>query len=234
MAGTFLQQFGHDIVLLHFIDKIIKKRRKELFYIVSPAMGPKIDIHFWNPEKNEYTSGYNISQHNFIPELSLRLKFSEDIIKRLNKESSYKTLEWYQKLSHKINKDLKKFVVDYCGLVEENTGDLPDVMGFDKDGKETIWAELKFEGFGKKARKSVLKQFSLAKKRNIPFYLIIPKKPVYGGELTNFWIRKNLPLEMIIFKFTSKTGLVTPKKSEINFIKVKKEPSNGKNYNTNK
>ena len=222
MAGTFLQQFGHDIVLLHFIDRALKRRHKELFYIVSPAMGPKIDIHFWNPEKDEYTSAYSISSKNFIPEFNLRLNLDKDVMEKLNKQVNYQSLEWYKKISQKIGEDLKEFVMKICNFVEDKTGDLPDVIGIGENGKETIWAELKFEGFGKKARESVLKQFGLAKKRNLPFYLVIPKKPMYGGELTNTWIQKNIPLEMKVYKFALTKEIITPKKSEIQFVDATK------------
>jgi hypothetical protein len=222
MAGTFLQQFGHDVVLLHFIDSVLKKRHKDLFYIVSPAIGPKIDIHFWNPEENEYTSAYGISRPEYIPELYERKNYGKEIFDRMNKESYYSEQRWYQELSRQLNRDLKKFVLGYCNNVERVTGDLPDVMGFDKNGKETIWAELKFEGFGRKARESVLKQFGLAREKDLPFYLVIPKKPIYGGELTNTWIQKNLPLEMRVYKFVLTTEIITPKKNQVHFVDLTK------------
>jgi len=218
--GTLLQELGHDVVLLHFIDRVLKKGRKDLFYIVSPATGPKIDIHFWNYKKDEYTSAFNISGVRYIPEFSLRLKFGKDIVAKLNRESDYQTLGWYQKLSQRLNRDLKEFVIKQSNFVEKNSGNLPDIIGVDKAGKETIWAELKFEGFGKKARASVLRQFESAQKRDIPFYLVIPEKPLYGREITNSWIQRNLPSEMKVYKFILKTEVITPKRSQVDFIKV--------------
>lgn len=221
--GTLLQEFGHDIVLLHFIDSVLKKRDKELFYIVSSAVGPKVDIHFWNPEKNEYTSAYGLSRTEYMPELYERKNYSKEIFDMMDKESHYLEQKWYQKLSRELNRDLKEFVLEYCNNVEKVAGDLPDVMGFDKEGKKTIWAELKYEGFGTKARESVLKQFNLSKDRGIPFLLVIPKRALYAREITNNWINNNLPPEMKVYKFDVDTQIVLPKRSQIQFIEVVRE-----------
>ena len=221
--GTLLQQFGHDTVLLYFIDRILKKRGRELFYIISPAEGPKIDIHFWNPEENEYTSAYGMSRTDYIPELYERKNYSKEIFDRMNKESHYSDQRWYQELSRQLNRDLKEFVLEYCNSIEKITCDLPDVMGFDKEGKETIWTELKYEGFGTKARESVLKQFNLSKERGIPFLLVIPKRALYAREITNNWINDNLPPEMKVYKFDVDTQIVLPKRSQIQFIEVVRE-----------
>lgn len=221
--GTLLQQFGHDTVLLYFIDRILKKRSRELFYIVSPAEGPKIDIHFWNPKGNEYTSAYGLSRPEYIPELYERKNYSKEIFDRMNRESRYSEQRWYQELSRQLNRDLKEFVLEYCNNIEKITGDLPDVMGFEKEGKETIWAELKFEGFGTKARESVLKQFRLSKEKGIPFLLVIPKRPLYAREITNNRINENLPPEMKVYKFDMNIQTVLPKRSQIQFIEVSRE-----------
>jgi len=218
--GTLLQELGHDIILLHFIDIILKRRNKKLFYIVSPAEGPKIDIHFWNPKKNEYTSAYNISRPEYPPQLYERRNYSKDVFDRMDRESSYSKQKWYQELSQHLGIDLKEFVLEYCNKVEKITGDLPDIIGFDKNAKETLWAEIKYEGFGTKARKAVLKQFELSRKRGVPFLLVIPKKPLYSREITNEWINNNLPLEMKVYKFDIDTQVVLPKKSQIKFIEV--------------
>lgn len=219
--GTLLQQFGHDIVLLHFIDQVLKKQERDgLFFIISPAMGPKIDVHFWNPERNEYTSAYNVSEENFIPEFSLRLNFDRDIATRLDKASAYRNLQWYKNLSQSLKKDLKVFVSALCKRVERETNDLPDVIGVDENGRETIWVELKFEGFSKRARNSVLTQFNAAQKRDVPFHLVLPKNPLYGRGITDSWIRANLPAAMKIYKFASKGSAVIPKGEDIEFIEV--------------
>lgn len=218
--GTLLQQFGHDIVLLHFIDRILMKRNKELFYIVSPAEGPKIDIHFWNSEKDEYTSAYNISRPEYPPELYERKNYSRDIFERMDKESRYSDQKWYKELSKRLNRNLKEFVLKYCNNVEKITHDLPDIMGFDKNAKETIWAEIKYEGFGTKAREAVLKQFELGKERRIPFLLVIPKKPLYSREITDNWINNNLPQEIIVYKFDVNPQIILPKRSQIEFIEA--------------
>jgi len=218
--GTLLQQFGHDIVLLHFIDRVLKNRGKELFYILSPAEGPKIDIHFWNAEENEYTSAYGVSRPDYPPELYERKNYSKEVFDWMDKESHYSEQRWYQELSRQLKRDLKEFVLEYCNNVEKVTGDLPDIMGFDKNGKETLWAELKYEGFGTKARESVLKQFRLSKERGIPFLLVIPKRPLYAREITDKWINDNLPPEMKVYKFDMDNQIVLPNKSQIQFIEV--------------
>ncbi|MCK4297436.1 MAG: hypothetical protein KAW56_00340 [Candidatus Marinimicrobia bacterium] len=221
--GTLLQEFGHDTVLLHFIDRVLKKRVNELFYIVSPAIGPKIDIHFWNSEKNEYTSAYGMSRPEYIPVLYERKNYSKEIFDRMNKESRYLGQRWYRELSRQLNRDLKEFVKEYCNNVEKITGDLPDVMGFDKNGKETLWAELKFEGFGKKARETVLRQFRLSKERGITFLLVIPKIPLYSREIKDNWINNNFPKEITVYKFDNDIQTVLPKRSKIQFIEVGRE-----------
>jgi len=218
--GTLLQEFGHDIVLLHFIDKILKKEGRELFYIVSPAEGPKIDIHFWNSKEDEYTSAYGVSHPEYIPELYERKNYSREIFDKMNKESRYLEQKWYQELSRQLNKDLKEFVLGYCNDAEKIIGDLPDIMGFEKNEKETIWAEVKFEGFGTEARESVLKQFKLSKERGIPFLLVIPKRPPYSREITNKWIDKNLPQDIKVYKFDMDIEAVIPKRSQIQFLEV--------------
>jgi len=221
--GTLLQELGHDIALLHFIDKVLKNRGKEFFFIVSSAWGPKIDIHFWNPEANEYTSAYGVSRLEYPPEIYERKNYSKEVLTKMNKESRYSEQKWYRELSRELKRNLKEFVLEYCNNVEKVTGDLPDVMGFDKNGKETIWAELKFEGFGTKARESVLKQFRLSKEREIPFLLVIPKRPLYAREITDNWINNNLPPEMKVYKFDTNIQIVLPKRSQIQFIEVVRE-----------
>lgn len=215
--GTLLQELGHDTVLLYFIDKVLKRGRKNLFYIVSPAEGPKIDIHFWNPEKNEYTSAYNVSRPEYPPELNERKNYSKDVFNKMDKESHYLQQKWYKELSRQLNKDLKTFVLEYCNNIERAISDLPDIMGFDRNGRETLWAEIKYEGFGTKARESVLKQFKLSQKIDIPFVLVIPKKPLYSREITINWINNNLPPEMKVYRFDVDPQIVLPKRTQIKF-----------------
>jgi len=218
--GTLLQQFGHDIVLLHFTNTILKNRRKELFYIISPAEGPKIDIYFWNPEKDEYTSAYDLSGPEYPPELYERKNYTKEIFEKMDRECRYSEQRWYQELSERLGKDLKDFVLEYCNNIEKITGDLPDIMGFDERGKETLWAEIKFEGFGPKAREAVLKQFKLSQERKIPFLLVIPEKPLYSREISDEWVNNNLPKEMKVYKFQMDPNIVLPKKSQIKFKEI--------------
>jgi hypothetical protein len=205
---------------LHFIDKVLKRRNKELFFIVTPASGPKIDIHFLNPEKDEYTSAYDVSFPDYPPEFYERKNYTKEIFERMNKECRYTEQKWYQELSERLGKDLKGFVLEYCNNIEKITGDLPDIMGFDERGKETLWAEIKFEGFGPKAREAVLKQFKLSQERKIPFLLVIPEKPLYSREISDEWVNNNLPKEMKVYKFQMDPNIVLPKKSQIKFKEI--------------
>ncbi|MCD6193329.1 MAG: hypothetical protein J7L26_07645 [Candidatus Aminicenantes bacterium] len=183
-------------------------------------MGPKIDIHFWNPEKDEFTSAYNVSRPEYPPELYERKNYSRDVFDRMDRESHYSKQKWYQELSRQLNMNLKEFVLEYCNNLEKITGDLPDIMGFDKNGEETLWAEVKYEGFGTEAREVILKQFELSKERGIPFSFVIPKRPLYSREITDNWINKNLPSEMKVYKFDMDVQIVLPKRSQIKFVEV--------------
>lgn len=220
--GTILQEMGHDIVLLHFIDLILKTKHKAFFFIITPAVGPKRDIHFWNPEHNEYTSAWNVAKGNFIPEFYYRINLDREDIEKLDKASIYKNQDWYKSLSKKLGKDLKEFVNKICFDLENKLkSELPDIVGIDENGKVILFAEIKFEGFGKKAREEVLTELKLANQLKIPYYLVIPKKPIYGRELTDSWIRQNLPKEMKIHKFALSSKEIIPKQTTIKFIEVK-------------
>ena len=219
--GTLLQEFGHDIVLLYFIDKVLKPHHKNLFYMVSPATGPKLDIHFWNAAKNEYTSAFNVSQNNFIPEFNIRYTLERKVIELINKQANFRNLDWYSNISKELGKDLLSFVNNYSKTIIKGIDTLPDIIGFDGAGRDSVWVELKYEGLSKKAKDSVIKQFSMAQRRGVPFHLVIPKNPLYGREITNSWIQENLPSEMRVYKFASISKAVVPKREDIEFIEVK-------------
>ena len=220
MGGTLLQQFGHDAVLQHFIDRFLVARHKDLFYIVSPAMGPKIDIYYWCPEEGRYVSAYETSRIGFVPEFHHRVRFDKDVIERLDDEANYRRLEWYQRLSRQLNVDLKEFVLNLCDSIEAETNDLPDVIAIDGRGKETFWAELKFESFRTGVQDSVMRQFEAAKERGLPFYLVVPSEPLYEPEITDSWLLANLPREMVVYTFASDTPVTTPKGQDIRFAEV--------------
>lgn len=221
--GTVLQEMGHDIVLLHFIDLVLKPKYKSAFYIITPAVGPKRDIHFWNPEHNEYTSAWNVAKGNFIPEFYYRINLDREDIEKLDKASIYKSQDWYKSLSKKLGKDLKEFINKLCFDLENKLkSELPDIVGVDENEKVILFAEIKFEGFGKKAREEVLSELKLANQLKIPYCLIIPKKPIYGRELSDGWIKQNLPKEMKIFKFALSSKEIIPKQTTIKFIEIKR------------
>ncbi|MEM7819304.1 MAG: hypothetical protein QXD48_00565 [Candidatus Aenigmatarchaeota archaeon] len=122
-----------------------------------------------------------------------------------------------------MSRDLKEFVNKIClGLENKLKSDLSDIIGIDENGRVILFAEIKFEGFGKKAREEVLNELKLANRLKIPYYLVIPKKPVYGRELSDGWIKRNLPEEMKIYKFALSSKEIIPKQTTIKFIEIKR------------
>ncbi len=237
MGGTLLQEFGHDAVILYFVHKVLRtKEVKDAFYIVSPAVGPKIDIYFWNPNKDEFTSGINdisntIGGAYYIPEFQYRARFDSETMKKLDEETreKYTLRPWYRELSDLLNQDLKEFVKGTTKVVEnEIVGDLPDIIGIDQDGNQTLFAEIKFEGFGEEAQKSVLKQFHYAYDKNLSFYLVLPKQRAYSRDLSASWIRKWMAKNvnndeikrLIVYQSDIKGELITPKGENVGFILV--------------
>jgi hypothetical protein len=74
----------------------------------------------------------------------------------------------------------------------------------------------------------------MAQRRNIPFYLVIPKNPLYGREITNSWIQENLPSEMKVYKFASISKAVVPKREDIEFIEVNRTDDIGGSIENNR
>lgn len=221
--GTVLQEMGHDIVLYHFIDLVLKKRHKVAFYIITPAVGPKRDIHYWNPSHNEYTSAWNTAKADYIPEFFYRMNLEKEDLERLDKSSKYREQTWYKRLSKKLNHDLKNFVQKLCFKLESQLkSELPDIVGIDENGKVILMAEIKFEGFGEKAKEEVLNEYQLAEQLHISYYLTFPKKPTYGRGLTNSWLKQHLPKKMKIYRFILSSKSVIPKQTTIKFEEVKK------------
>lgn len=218
--GTLLQEFGHDVVLLYFIEKVLKGLHDELFFIVSPANRPRIDIHFWNPDKNEYTSACNLSGSNYIPEFDLMYDPGLEILERLDMIAGSSNQTWYKELSVRIGKDIRDFVREIWERANAGVGLVPDIIGVDEEGKQTVWAEVKFEGFSQQARNSVITQYEQAKKHNVPFLVVIPRKPTYARELTDGWLLQNLPSAMTIFKFHCESQNVVPRRDDIKFVEV--------------
>ena len=219
--GTLLQELGHDIVLLLFIDKVLKKRKKEVFYIVNPATGPKVDIHFWNAKQREYISAYDISPKNFIPEFELRINLDKEDIERIDRESTYKKTEWYQWLHNKLGSDIKDFVNEICQSLKQSLrGGLPDIIGITGGKSISLLAEIKFEGFGNAAKEEVSRHIGLADHFKVPYFLVIPKKPSYGKGITSSWITNNFPDPVKIYEFAFTKPGVVPKRVEIQFIEL--------------
>lgn len=221
--GTISQQFGHDWVLMLFMNKVLKPMKKFEFFIVSRAEGPRIDIHFWNPSKDEFTSAFNFSgEEGYIPEFLARVKYSPKLFEMRETELNYKYQSeiWYKKVMQVVGTETKTFIKELCEAIEKETGDLPDLIGFDKNGQEVIHVELKFEGYGKDSHAAVLKQAECAKKRSVPFWLILPTKPSGSRGRTNSWIKRNIPAEVTVYKFNVPLKAVIPKEEHLELIKV--------------
>lgn len=219
--GTILQETGHDAVIVAFINSILKEKYKHAFYVITAAMGPKRDIYFFEPSQKRYLSAWYLSRENYIPEFCYRITIPKNEMKKIVKASGYQKEKWYKLLSKNIGKDLKNFLSPLCLKLEKFLkGDLPDIIGFNKKGNLILMAEIKFEGFSQKAKESVLKEYELAKKLKIPYFLIIPKNPVYTREITSTWLKNNLPQDMKIYKFDITQTAILPKQNEIKFIEV--------------
>lgn len=205
MGGSIAQEMGHDLVIMYFIDKVLKPRkRRELFFIVHPAMGPNRDIHFWNSAHNEYTSAWDVSKEKFIPEYNARIKLPMGIFNSLVKRSQYWKEPWYEKLSQELGKDLKQFTDKLCDSMDsalKTVDKLPDFIGINQKGKVTSLGEVKFEYLPKKAEKELLGYYNVAKRLQCPFYLIFPKKGFYIRTDYN-WIKKILPEDVKAYTFS--------------------------------
>ncbi len=230
--GSIAQEMGHDLTIMYFIDKVLKpKKNREDFFVIHPAMGPKRDIHYWNPEHNEYTSGWNTSgDQKFIPDYLFRRDLSPEELQKLKEESKYWNEQWYKTLSRKLNEDLKDFTDRLCSRLEETIkekfpdffdrgGKFPDFIGV-RERKITSIGEVKFEYLPKRALSELLAYSYLAKQEKVPFYLIFPKK---GYTKTDFnWLAKNLPKEIVefyLFEGAEPKPLIVPNYRDIKFSK---------------
>jgi hypothetical protein len=220
--GTILQEVGHDAVLVGFINKELIKSGCE-FFIVTAALGPKHDIHYYDPEAEEYVSAYNISKENYIPAFEYRVTLPESDLERINLESQYKKQSWYKSLQSKIGSDPYESIALIIDEIKENLdGGVPDIIGFNESGHLILFAEVKFEGFSKNAMNDVLQEYEIAKSRDIPYFLVIPKKPIYSRRITDTWLKSNLPEDMRVYKFSLPKNMVVPKQSNIGFMEIAK------------
>jgi len=222
--GTLLQELGHDIVLINFIDKVLKGNVDSFLYLVCPAIGPRVDLHFSDNSRGEYVSAYNTSPADYIPEFNFRLNLPRDILDQLDSTSGYRNSDWYETLSMRLGRDLKGLVTEILGSVEEEDVDFPDAIGIDSKGREIIWVEVKFEGLGKKAYEAVSGQSSVAKKRGVPFVLLIPEKPVYGKASNTPNSLKKTNRNMQLYTFSTQPSGVPPKRDEIVFTQSTASP----------
>lgn len=222
--GTLLQELGHDIVLVNFVDKVLKRKIDNMLYLVCPAIGPKIDLHFLNNAKGEYVSAYNISPKDYIPEFSFRVNFPREILERLDILSNYRSSDWYKMLSGRLENDVKDLVAEILTSIGKENVDFPDAIGISGERRETVWVEVKFEGLGKKACETAIRQSSVAEKRGVPFVLVIPEKPAYGKRLTTANILKKAPENLQLYTFSTPHNGIPPKRNDMVFIQARTLP----------
>jgi hypothetical protein len=219
MAGTQLQEIGHDAVIVAFVQNVLTPLHDRAVYLVNPAIGPKRDIYFAEKAGCRYTSAYCVSRGDYIPAFQYRFQLSDAEMAKLEASSRYLEQEWYVRLSHQMSKDLATHLIEICKALEARLhSDLPDIIAIDPAGALIGFAEVKFEGFSLKARASVLLEYELARELGIPYHLAIPKYPSYSREVTNSWLRHNLPGGLTVFKFEIPKGVVLPKQSTILFV----------------
>lgn len=217
--GTILQEMGHDSTIHSFINDIIAEDYQDIFYLVTPAMGPKRDIYYFEDSKQEWVSAWSESKDDYIPEFYYRQDIEQQDMDRLTEESDYKQQEWYQNLKDKLGGAPEEILEPKCkGMEEELGSELPDIIGFDYDCNILLFAEVKFEGFSKKARDEVLNENSLL--GNQPYYLTIPTNPIHASAPTDTWLDDNLPENFNIFKFDINKTNVLPKQTEVKFNSV--------------
>jgi hypothetical protein len=221
VAGTQLQEIGHDAVIVAFIQKVLSSLHAGAIYLVNPAMGPKRDVYFFDESERKYVSACSLAGPNYIPEFQYRFLISAADMAQLEKDSNWRQEGWYRYLSERIGRDLHSHVSQMCETLESDLqSDLPDIIAIDNDARIVAFAEVKFEGFSSKAKDSVLKEFDTAKTMNVPYYLAIPKHPSYSRELTRAWIERNLPPDLALYKFTAPKNTVLPRQDQIDFVHV--------------
>ena len=217
--GTLLQEVGHDAVIYAFIDKVMLE--KSDFFLVSGAIGPKIDLYQKDGKTGRLTSAYS-SAEGYIPLFTYRLKLGPDEEKRLDEESKYRESEWYIRLAKNIGRDPKQFLSGICRRIEDEIGGgLPDIIGFSERGEILVLAEIKFEGLSRKTLPQIESGAKIAKKIGARYYLVVPKNPIYASELTDVWLKRNAPQNALVYKFVSPKGTIVPKQEELFFVEVK-------------
>jgi hypothetical protein len=224
VAGTQLQEIGHDAVIVAFIQKVLSGLYNRAIYLVNPAMGPKRDIYFPDATGSNYLSAYSLAGPNYIPAFQYRFQIPAEDMARLETASGYRLEEWYLHLSRLIGSDLSSHLSAVCERLETALrSDLPDILAIDNAGRLVAIAEVKFEGFSPKARDSVLEEYGLARDARIPYYLAIPKYPSYSREISDASITRNLPPDLTVYKFEVPKGSVLPRQDQIRFVRVESQ-----------
>ncbi len=212
---------GHDAVIFAFIEKVLSKKYPDAFYAVTAAIGPKLDIFFYDENSKTYIAASSCSNGHYIPEFSYRVKISKEDMNAINSVEDYQKQDWYKNLSAGLKTDLKEFLSKRVRKLEKRMrGDLPDIVGFSNDGKLLLFAEVKFEGFSTGAKEAVIKESKIASKLSIPYFLVLPKNPVYARGMSKAWIGRNVPKKVKSYYFVIPKEIVIPKQEDINFKKV--------------
>lgn len=206
--GSIAQEVGHDLIINYFVNEVLTPSpERVLFYIVHPAMGPLRDIFLFDSKEKEFVSMWHRFPSEYITEYNLRFKFPNNIVNKIKEESKYWQKSWYENLFKVLKCDPKILIEKTCseidGLLKDKFSEidkLPDFIEIDKDGKVSSIGEIKFEYLPKKALNEFLCYHYIAKRLEIPFYLVFPKRGSYTR--TDYgWIKKNLPSDIEFYLF---------------------------------
>ncbi len=226
MAGTQLQEIGHDAVIVAFIQEVLGKAYPGSICLVNPAVGPKRDIYFPNANATKYLSACALAGQHYVPAFCYRFHIPPEDLSHLEASSEFRRQDWYAEVSRLIGHDVYSHISDLCDRLERSlNSDLPDILAIDNRGALVALAEVKFEGFSSKARDSVLREHRAARNAGVPYFLAVPRYPSYSRELSDASIMRNLPEDMIVYKFEFPKGTVLPRQEQIRFVRLNRDES---------
>ena len=216
MAGTLIQQFGHDYVLSSFARTWLRSRC-HLLHVVSPAMGVRVDLQAWDDSMQDYRPLLDGSRlhprlrDRTLPCASAIEDFERSLFLRTNSEVS----------GCQFDVHFQKIILRLCDQVERACGDLPDIIEIDSEYNPSLMVELKFESFRENSQAAVLDQYQCASDLGIPFWLIVPKHPLYEKEMSTDWLINKMPGDMRIFYFSMDQSLVIPQRDQLTFEEIR-------------
>jgi len=219
--GTQLQELGHDAVMRGLVTQVLAPRLPECFFLLNPAVGPKRDI-LWRPEPDSaHASAYAESPGDFIPEFQHRVRLGKRELAFIESTTKYRDTRWYKWLSETIGGDLRSHLQQTCTTLEARVGgDLPDIIAFDMKGSPITFAEVKFEGLSRKALEAILDEYSVARALGVPYYLAIPRSPIYTRARSDGWVNAHVPRDIRCYRFTIPTGMVLPRQAALAFERI--------------